>query len=71
MTFVYTFTLRKYGSTGRWSVTPQKRGQSKRIQGQIALKSKVVVWQGAPTFKEAVPHPPWAALSLPGPELFI
>ena len=37
--FVCNFALRKIDFRGRWSVTPKNRGRSKKIQGQIGLKS--------------------------------
>ena len=39
VTFVYNFGLRSFYFRGQWSATLQNRGQSKKTQGQTALKN--------------------------------
>ena len=39
-TLVYKTALRKYDFREQWSVTPKNRGQSKKIQGWTAVKSR-------------------------------
>ena len=58
--FLYNSALRKFYFRGLWSVSPKNRGQSKKTEGWTGLKKMwAVVWQWVPTFKEAVPPPPW------------
>ena len=43
----------------QWSVTLKNNGQSKKTEWRTGQKTRVVVLQWVPTFKEAVPPPPF------------